>query len=442
MFKNHIAVKVVSLMIIASVLLVACAPAAAPTAEIQTVEKTVIVEKVLTATSEPEKPVEITYYTYSATPNHLQDLDTIIQAFQKEHPNITVKVESTAFADYFTRLQTLVAGGTAPDVFELNYENFVTYSSRGLLLDLAPYMKAEGNFDPTVYYPRALEAFSYNGMQEGLPATFSTSVLFYNKDLFDKAGVAYPTKDWTWTDALDAAKKMNDPANGVWGIYSPIQFWEFYKKAAQNNCEFFSDDKTTVQIDSPECVAALDTMASFLKEKVMPTDAEMGGIANEDMFNQGKIAILVSGIWMFSTFKDAPFNWDIQVEPGMATHATHFFSDGVSVFAASKHPVEAAEFAKFYTSNSETVKVRLASSWELPALNNPEAFQDYLSQTPPANRQAVFDSLEFAIVPPTIARQSEMQDALTRVLDQIRLGTISSQDALTQAKTEIEPLLK
>jgi multiple sugar transport system substrate-binding protein len=440
-FKNA-AVKMASLMLIASVALAACAPAATPTPEVQTVEKTVVVEKVLTATPEPAKPVEVTYYTYTATPNHLQDLDTIIQAFEKAHPNIKVKVEATAFADYFTRLQTQVSGGAAPDIMELNYENFVTYSSRGLLLDLAPYLKAENGFDPSIYYPRALQAFNYNNMQEALPETFSTSVLYYNKDLFDKAGVAYPTKDWTWTDAMAAAKKLNDPANGVWGIYSPIQFWEFYKKAAQNNCKFFSDDKTTVQIDSPECNAALDTMTSFIKEKVMPTDAEMGGVANEDMFKQGKIAMLVSGTWMFTTFKDAPFKWDIQVEPGMATHATHFFSDGVAVFAASKHPAEAAEFVKFMTSSEDVVKVRLASNWDLPALNNPDYFKDYLSQTPPANRQAVFDSLEFAIVPPTIARQSEMQDALTRVLDQAHLGSMTAQQALTQAKTDIEPLLK
>jgi multiple sugar transport system substrate-binding protein len=442
MSNRSTVLKIVSLMLVASVLLAACAPAAAPTAEVQTVEKTVIVEKVLTATPAPAEPVDITYYTYTATPNHLQDLDTIIAAFEKENPNIKVKVEATAFADYFTRLQTLVAGGTAPDVMELNYENFVTYSSRGLLLDLAPYLAKTDTFDPAVYYPRALEAFSYNGMQEGLPATFSTSVLYFNKDLFDKAGVAYPTKDWTWSDAMEAAKKLNDPANGVWGIYSPIQFWEFYKKAAQNNCKFFNDDKTAVSIDSPECVQALDTMYSFIKEGVMPTDAQMGGVANEDMFKQGKIAILVSGIWMFSTFKDAPFAWDISVEPGMATHATHFFSDGVAVFAASKHPAEAAAFAKFYTSNTATVDVRLASSWELPAINNPDAFKAYLSQTPPANRQAVFDSLEFAIVPPTIARQSEMQDAITRVLDQVKLGTMTAEDAMKQAKTDIEPLLK
>jgi multiple sugar transport system substrate-binding protein len=183
-------------------------------------------------------------------------------------------------------------------------------------------------------------------------------------------------------------------------------------------------------------------MYSFIKEGVMPTDAQMGGVANEDMFKQGKIAILVSGIWMFSTFKDAPFAWDISVEPGMATHATHFFSDGVAVFAASKHPAEAAAFAKFYTSNTATVDVRLASSWELPAINNPDAFKAYLSQTPPANRQAVFDSLEFAIVPPTNARQSEMQDAITRVLDQVKLGTMTAEDAMKQAKTDIEPLLK
>lgn len=427
----------VSLLATFALLLGACGPASTPVPQVATEAPAAAEAPVVTT-----EPVEITYYTFSAAPDHLKEMDQMVATFEQSHPNIKVKVETAPYADYFTALQTRIAGGDAPDTFELNYESFVSYAEKGLLLDLSSSMAADTTLDTTVYYPRANEAFSYNGMQLGLPATFSTVVLFYNKDLFDKAGLAYPTKDWTWVDVSEAAKKLTDPATDTYGVYSPIQFWEFYKKAAQNNCKFFNDDKSESLINSPECVAALETMASFEKDGVMPTAAQLGGVSNEDAFKSGKIGMLVSGIWMFSTFKDASFAWDIQVEPGMATKATHFFANSAVVFAASKHPQESYEWVKFLTSDAEVARIRVQSSWELPALNNPEFFADYLVQTPPANRQAVFDSLEFAVVPPVIARQNEMQDAVNKLLEQVSLGQLTPQEALDQAKVEIEALLQ
>ena len=84
----------------------------------------------------------------------MQDLNTIVQAFQDENPGITVNVETAAFADYFTLLQADTVGGAAPDVFELNYENFVSYAANGALADLTSSISADAP-----YYPRALEAF-------------------------------------------------------------------------------------------------------------------------------------------------------------------------------------------------------------------------------------------------------------------------------------------
>jgi len=443
MSTKSVFVRLSTLLMILSVLLAACAPAApTATAEPEVITNTIVV----TATPgpvEPAEPVEITYYTFSAAPDHVEQLDQMIQLFEAAHPNIKVKVETAPFDEYFTKLQTLIAGGTAPDVFELNYENFVTYADKGVLLDLSPMMKADTTLNPEVYSERANSAFSYNGMQLGLPATFSTVMLYYNKDLFDQAGVEYPTADWTWSDAVEAGKKLNDPANGVWSLYSGVQFWEFYKKAAQNNCRFFNDDKTEVLINSPECVEALQTMVDMVKtDKVVPSAADMGGQSDGDMFMAGKLAMDVTGIWMFSAYKDAPFQWDVTVEPGMANKATHFFANGVSAFAATKHAQEAYEWIKFFTSDPEMANIRIASGWELPALKDPTLFEDYLSQTPPDNRQAVIDSLEFAVVPPVIVRQSEMQDGINKLLEQVMLDQLTPQEALDQAKTLLEELIK
>lgn len=379
----------------------------------------------------------ITYFTFSAAPDHLETLDRMIELFEAANPNIEVKVETAAYADYFTELQTRIAGGNAPDTFELNYENFVTYASKGVLLDLTP------SIDEATagrYYPKAYGAFQLDGKQFGLPASFSNVVLFYNKDLFDAAGVAYPTDEWTWTEELDAAKKLTDSDADVWGMYSPITFHEFYKTAAQNGCSFFGDDGS-VTINQPACVEALEFMISAQTEGVQPSDADLAGVPNEDLFKQGKIAMLTSGIWMFSAFADLPFNWDIALEPGNTQDAHHFFSNAAVVSKDTKHAEAAAKWVTFFTSDPEVAKLRVEASWELPALQDQTLFDSYLAQTPPEHREVVFQALDSLVTPPVIEKQQQMQDAVGGVLEQVKLGELTPQEALDQAKTEIEALI-
>jgi len=380
----------------------------------------------------------IRYFTFSAAPDHLKDLDKIIAGFEKDNPGTKVTVETAAFADYFTLLQSGVASGDAPDVFELNYENFVTYAANGTLLDLSNKVKSDAPF-----YPRALEAFSYDGKQLALPETFSTVLMFYNADLFDKAKVEYPTDKWTWTDAINAAKAIRALGDDTWGIYSPVQFWEFYKKAAQSGeCSFFNKDMTESTINSASCVSTLETMVSFMKDGLMPTSAQLSGVSDSDLFMSGKLGMLVTGIWMFGAFEKAPFKWDVQVEPMIKQHANHFFANGVAVSATTKQPDAAIAWAEYLASSKTAATVRVDSAWELPALNEPSYFENYLKLTPPANRAAVFQALENPVTPPVIVRQNEMQDAVNALLTQVVDGELTAQDALDQAKTKLDELIK
>lgn len=389
------------------------------------------------AAAESSEPVTIEYFTFSAAPDHLEDLDTIVEAFEAEHPNVTVEVQTAAFDDYFTQLQTRVAGGDAPDTFELNYENFVTYAEAGTLLDLS---SAGDSIDPSVFYPAAYEVFAQDGVQLGLPETFSTVVLFYNQDLFDAAGVDHPTADWTWEDERAAAEELTDADAGVWGTFQPVSFFEYFKVLAQNGGSFFNDDKTDVAFDTPEGVEAADWLLDKVGT-VMPTEADMGGQDDGAMFAAGELAMWHTGIWMFAPMADTDFTWDVVVEPGNATNASHFFTNAVVGSSASEHPDEAAAWLQFMAASETAVDTRLTSDWELPAVSDTSLFDTYLEQAPPANRQAVFDSLDEVVVPPVIADQAQLQDAVDQALEQAKLGQIDSQTAIDQAAEQIRALL-
>lgn len=387
--------------------------------------------------------VTIKYMTFSAAPNYLKELDATIAAFEAEHPGIKVTYETAAWDAYFTKLQTLVAAKQAPDAFELNFENFVTYAEKGALADLTPLISADTGFSTSVYNPTALAAFQQDGKQYGLVESFSNVVLFYNKDLFDAAGVAYPTPDWTWTEELEAAQKLTNAGAGVWGDFAPIQFWEFYKTIAQNGGSILSPDKQTVTIDSPENIETLQWMIDKVsKYKVTPSDVEMAGQSSEDLFKAGKIAMLRTGIWLLGDFAaNAKFKWDIALEPGKTNKAHHFFANGVAVSANSSHADAAYQWIKFLTSSKAAVDLRIAAGWELPAVSDAAAVQGYLDQPVPESREVVFQALDTAVVPPVIGNWNQLTDAVGKELEAAKLGQKTPEQALKDAKVAIEGLL-
>lgn len=385
--------------------------------------------------------VALNYFTFSAAPDHLKDLAAITDAFHKKYSNITVNVQTASYDDYFTKLKTQVAGANAPDTFELNYENFVTYAAAGTLLNLSDPSKSDSGFQSSIYYPRAYQVFQSGGKQYGLPESFSDVLLFYNKDLFDAAGVAYPSPSWTWKDELDAAQKLTNPGKGVWGDQQGIQFWEFYKVLAQSGGQFLSPDRKQATFNSAQGVEAANWLVSKYG-KVEPTQAQMGGQNDEALFKAGKLAMWHVGIWEFAAMKSVPFKWDIQVEPGNTQKAHHFFANSVVASSKTKHPKEAWLWLRFLTSSPTAVQTRLDASWELPAVSDRSLFSSYLQQAPPANRKAVFDALSDIVVPPVIEQQSQMQDILGKALDKAKLGQVSVKAALDEAATQVNALLK
>ena len=89
-----------------------------------------------------------------------------------------------------------------------------------------------------------------NGKQYGLPESFSNVVLIYNKDLFDQAGVSYPTDDWTQDDVQNAAEKIRALGDDIFGIWQPITYNEFFKVVAQYGGSLLNEDKTQFTINS------------------------------------------------------------------------------------------------------------------------------------------------------------------------------------------------
>lgn len=385
---------------------------------------------------ETDGPVTITYSNFISAGGNEANMDAIVAAFEEANPDIKVDVETLPYGDYFTALQTDLAAGTQSDVFDLEYAGYAEYQANGLLAPLTV-------SDPSVYRTSVLEAYQTDGVQHALPSSFSDVVLYFNKEMFDAAGLDYPSSDWTWADEKAAAEALTDQAAGVWGDHQPVSFHEYYKALAQNGGEFLSADRSSVAFNSPEGIEA----AKWLVEKsgtVMPTIEQGQGTPDFDtnLFKEGKLGMLHSGIWIFGALADVPFEWDIAVEPGNTQQASAVFSNGVAVSASSKHVEAATKWVEFLTSSETMIDIRLDNGWELPAISDEAKLAVYLEKGAPANRQAVFDSLEGIALPPVALKgQTEMQDIIGEELIEAQAGRKSVEDALASAEERINAVI-
>ncbi|MEG2834190.1 MAG: sugar ABC transporter substrate-binding protein, partial [Ruthenibacterium sp.] len=294
--------------------------------------------------------------------------------------------------------------------------------------------------DTTVYNDMALNAFKADGKQYGVPNSFSNVILVYNKDLFDKAGVDYPTHDWKWSDAMAAAEKIRALGKDIYGYYHPITFNEFYKTAQQNGGNLISEDATKFTMDTPQNVETLQYMVDMQrKTNVMPTAEQMGGMGDWDLFKSGRLGMIVTGIWCFPDFtRDCDFAWDIAVEPGNTAKATHFFSNGYVIGKDSKVAEEATKFINYISSDKAATQIRLDAAWELPPVKDQSIVDQYVAKTPPTNRDVVFKSLDYLVTPPVITQFAELQDIVNSHLNDAAAGTTTPQQALIDMQKEAE----
>lgn len=386
-----------------------------------------------------DEAVTIRLDQFSGSGASEEALKKMIAKFNEQYPNVKVELQSFGYDDYFTQLQSKIVGGSAADVFELNFENFVAYASEDVLLDIGDLIGDTSGFNQT-----ALEAFQYDGKQFGIPNSFSNVVLIYNKDLFDKAGVSYPTDDWTWTDMLEAAKKIRALSADTYGLYRPLSFHEFYKGVKQNGGSLLSEDGKNFTVNLPQNVETLEIMSDWVTgSNVMPSDAQMGGMGDWDLFKSGRLGMIVTGIWAFGDFTDnCDFAWDVAVEPGNTAKATHFFSNAYVVNKEAANPGAAAALAAFLAGSKEAAQIRVDASWELPPVTYQDVLDSYLKVTPPENREAVFKSLDYLVTPPVVKQQSEMQEIISKHLNNAVSGNVSAKDALDACQAELEQKIK
>jgi multiple sugar transport system substrate-binding protein len=389
---------------------------------------------VLPATAQDQ--VTITYAIWDN--NQLPAHEQIIAAFEAEHPNINVEPQVVPWANYWDKLQTAVAGGEAYDVFWMNGPNFPVYASKGVLMDIQESVTAD-ELDMTVYPESLVNLYSYDGDVYGLPKDFDTIALFYNKDLFDKAGLAYPDDTWTWETFAEAAKTLT--VDGNWGFASTLEdqsgYWNFI---FQNEGQVIEPDGSKVLIDEPAACDTIKFLYNFVANGESPDGATMASAAPAtQLFPGGRVAMIVAGSWMARTYADAESNIGVAPLPMGKQRATIIHGLSNVIWSGTQHPDEAWEFLKFL--GSEQAALILAQSGTvIPAYTG---LQDaWVESIPEMDLQVFIDALDYAVPYPTAAQGMEWNTKIATTLGEVWAGNVSIDDACTMAAAEANAVLQ
>ena len=245
--------------------------------------------------------------------NQLAGLQQIADEWTEES-GVKVKINVVDWDNYWTLLEAGASGGQMPDVFWMHSNTAQMYMENDLLLNLDDYIAKDDAIDLANYYEGIVELYNRddNGSQYALPKDHDTIALLYNKAIFDKYGVEYPTDDWTWEDVRDAATKITEAgkADGVYGyaINTSNNQDGWYNIIYDYGGQVITDDHKGTTIGSDEAKAGMEMLRQILEVAAPQTVVAETG--TDSLFNSGLTAMITQGSWMINTFYKAEHHDD------------------------------------------------------------------------------------------------------------------------------------
>lgn len=317
-------------------------------------------------------------------------------------------------------------------------------AAKGALALLYPFIASDPEFDLEDFYPGLVEVCKYQGKLYSLPRYTSVYVLFYNKDLFDAAGVTYPDESWTWQTYLNACRKiaaLERPQGSPYGCI--VDFWgaRIYPWVWSNGGDVLDDTHKRCVIDSPQSQEALQFLVDLrYKHKVAPPLTRAQRREANGMFQNGRVAIYMTGAWDIQDFLNIPtLHWDVAPLPKQLTRATLMGTENYAIAAATKHPKEAWELFKFlHSAHAQTImgaKLHKQPS-RMSVANGP-----FLSQKVAYNRRVFVDALSYAKQAPNIPEWDRVSHFLQDQLDLIWAGKVSVAEGTKTAARQVTEAL-
>lgn len=352
------------------------------------------------------------------TPQELADFQPAVAALDEAHPEWTIELEIIPQQSVTEKLNAQLAGNDLPDLIRIQGLLVQQWIRRGAFLDLTPLIENDAALDLSDFYPGPLDQYTWNGQIWGVPDTAAPEVVYYNKQMFDAAGLAYPTDDWTYTDMREAALRLTLDAEGrlpvdsafdpqtivQWGWNGGITyFWQRHMVRGLGVDFCTNADCTLMNFTARDTIEAVEWWASLTHDDYATLYDPYGGSQTGvpgDPFISGKAAMGYNGFFAVGQLNAAGnIDYDI-VQPFLGVDGKRYAplsTFGYVIAANTEHPEAAWGLLQ------ELVAPEfLAAAWGNPGHSVParrSVADSIIHQSrAPANQEAIIATMEYAEV--------------------------------------------
>jgi multiple sugar transport system substrate-binding protein len=362
-----------------------------------------------------------------------------LEQFKKIYPNIEVELLAVPEEGYDEKNIAMIAAGDKLDVFGSGDVFVAPFIHDGISYPLTNLIASDPNFHVDDFAPAILDYFKDSeGKINMLPGAYDVQRIFYNKKLFDEAGLAYPEDNWTWSDFKSMSEKMTkgDGPDKQFGFLADSAWYVWMPYVWANGGNLWSEDGTTCTINQPKAVEALDWYADFMRKGYSPSPSELSGLGMSagDMFTTGKVAMVSSGGWDIPYFSEiTDFEWgQVALPAGPNGRATTLHLAMNLISAKTENPELAWKWLSFLASPEMYTYEAVKYGQGVPPR---KSATEAILKNPPAdsNAQALRNleiglaSAEFGRTLPKIVNFSEVFDKVVQPnMDLFWSGEIST----------------
>ncbi len=388
----------------------------------------------------PAKKVDLRYWTLFAGGDG-ETMGRMVKAFNDAHPNIQVEFNITQWENYYAQLTAAIAGGNAPDIAIVHTRNLPAFASEQFLytFDEALAKKGIGEKD---FLPLAWNGGSIGGKRYGVPLDVIVAmVLFYNTDLYAKAGLKEAPK--SGAEFVDYARRIK-AATGVWGTAVPLMGFNFYRywfaSLYQNGGEMLTADLKKAAFNTPAGAEALQYWVDVVHKHQVAPNKPLG---EGEGFLFGKQGMDIQGIWANVGFRAKPeLKFDVFAMPTLFKPGNRsFFANSHNWVLPKPKQVDAArrdasmEFVLWMSANSRHWTEGAAQLVARKSIvDDPKYIQLPYMKT-------LLDQVPYAKYPPAIKATNEVQNAIIKALDLAMAQKLTAAEAMAQAEADVNKVL-
>ncbi len=367
--------------------------------------------------------------------------------YEKLYPDTILQLEYSP-GEYHRKLRLNLIAGTAADVLMVDDELYPAYAQSGSLENLERFIERDRDeFDFDDFLPTSLESFTYEGERFALPWDGFSTIVFYNCDIFDKAGIPYPKDDWTWDDLQRMAIALtrdldNDGRIDQFGFDITFGWRDMEPIIWSYGGRILTPDKKRFAMNTPETIAAFQYLYDLkFKHHVIPQAGELAGMLVEIRILTGRVAIIMAPAYMMSIMRGVEaMRWDaVHMPTGPTGKASRLSWDGLAIYTESQHKEEAWRFIKMVLSD-EGQRIVGALQRGLPVRRS-AVVESYVDPETPQKEEKFLEAVEYGRLTPITVKYVEMDFAIQRELDKLSLGRIDPETMVRTLEPRVNRLL-